>query len=122
MIAPLARLPAKIPTGINVNGDLTTLLAHYACAICSPSWTGAVANLLRTSRPSTIPRLIVAVIVYAVDLMLGRWLCAHISKEGFKRVSPAVANCDATPAISLPSVVIGIATALNHSIPGAKFG
>ena len=80
----------------------------------------AIVILLFWKRPSAILGRIWTVVVSAINPMLRRWLAAHVSEEVFERI-PAVAHCDASPAIVRELFVASIIAALLHCFPSAIF-
>ncbi len=70
-----------------------------------------VAVLLGTGSPTTIPRLVIAVVVReAVQAVFRRRARPQVGQEGSKVVPPSVAKLDPPPAVSTVSPVPGIAT------------
>ncbi len=58
-----------------------------------------IVSLLRTGRPSTIRRLVVAVRIDAIQRMLRRWTSPHVRQEGIKRLAPWRADGDAAATV-----------------------
>lgn len=75
----------------------------------------AVANLLSRSRPAAVLRAVIAVVVNAVDRVLGTWLRPHVGKEVLKRFQPSLADCDASTAVAGEFVVVSaVASAIDR--------
>lgn len=75
----------------------------------------AMGVLFRASSPTAIPRLIVAIVVKAVDcLSFGPF--AHVGKKILER-APSVAHDDAAPAIPSVFFICGVVTPLHHVPP-----
>lgn len=72
--------------------------------------------------PTTIPRLVVAVIVNAIELVLWRRTRSHVLKKRFVTIAPAFTDLDAAPAISRKAWVVGILASRNHAGPRHIFG
>src|SRR3990172_3972965 len=77
-----------------------------------------IRRLLLSCRPSTIRGLVVAIDINSVDGQSVR-PCAHVGEEVKESVSPrpSLAHSDASAAIVLPRVFIGIGTSANHVTP-----
>lgn len=85
--------------------------------MCDEMVVSAIVLLRFLSRPSTITRFIVAVILSAVNGVLRSWPLAHVGKKIFKRVKPAFANRDTASAVVLEAVVLRAGTTANHAVP-----
>ena len=77
----------------------------------------AVARLLELGRPSAVLRAVVAVIVDAVETVLGRRARTHVLEEGFEGVPP-FAHLDAAATVAGVGVVALVAATLAHPAPG----
>ncbi len=88
-----------------------------------------VARLLRLRGPSTILRTVGAIIIDAVEAIQrsvarsrsGLWAWSHVGVKGFKRVIPALADRNATPAVVFPLRSLWIRAALAHVQPQRVF-
>ena len=78
--------------------------------------------LLGASRPSAVLWRIWAVVVNAINGMVGRRARSHIGKEGREATAPTVADRNPTtsPASILP--VSGVITTMTHAAPRSIFG
>lgn len=85
---------------------------------CQESVSAEISFLLGLSRPSTIVRFIIAIVVYAINGMGLRRTWTHIGNEVRER-QPSVAYGDASACITLKKRV---ATPLDHAAPQAVFG
>lgn len=96
----------------------TPAISHSA--VCSRSWntkalaglanceafsvennvtvSAPVQRLLKPCRPATVSRLVIAVIVDAINGR-SRWASTHVGDERFKVVAPTIANSNAAPAV-----------------------
>jgi len=83
---------------------------------------GLIARLLLSCRPSTIARLIVALVVDAVEGMFGRRARAQIGVEIRKRFAPASAYVDAASAVSVPPIQERVAASASHLLPRFVLG
>lgn len=81
----------------------------------------AVEGLFRGSSPAAIPGGIRPIVVDAVNAVLRGGTRTHICKEGFKGVRPFRADRDATPAISLERVTVGVQAATFQTRPDIVF-
>lgn len=71
----------------------------------------AVACLRSTIRPTAIVGAVWSVVVDPVDrICWGRFL-THVREEVFERLSPALADCDSTPAVVRPILSISVVAA-----------
>jgi len=75
-----------------------------------------VVVLLLLCCPTTISRLIVTIIVYAVNAVLWSWSMPHIGKKVFK-LMPAFADRNTATAVMFVGRRFFIATSLYHSVP-----
>ena len=81
----------------------------------------SIKRLLRAGRPTTVARLVVAVVVReAVNRMLGGWARAHVVKERSK-VLPGRTHGYAPATIIIEADIFRIATTLVHAAPSAIF-
>ena len=76
----------------------------------------AVSALLNSGRPSAIAGLIVAIVVDAVNGMLGRRARRHVIQKRFK-VFPSLADLDAAPAIARIAISVWVPAPLDHAKP-----
>ena len=65
--------------------------------------------------PPAIARLVVAVVVDAVDGCI-RWALAHVGEETGK-IHPSVADRDPSTTVSVIPAILGIGATVNHSTP-----
>src|SRR5512139_1368744 len=70
--------------------------------------------------PVAITWLIIAVIIYAVNRVVGRTV-AHIIQEGKERITPSLSDFNTTPAVISIITGIGIMAALDHARPNIVF-
>ena len=82
-----------VPSSLN-----SSLQRQVQTFVSVPFVARNVSHLHCVRRPSAIPRLVISVIVYAVNRMLRRWTRSHICKEGHEVVLPSFA--DGYPATS----------------------
>jgi len=78
-----------------------------------------VACLRGAIRPSAIARLVVAVVVDAVNFGVRERTLPHIGQELSKRIMPCIANVDAAPSIVLVVFVVLFAAPRPHEAPYA---
>lgn len=81
-----------------------------------------IVRLLQAGRPAAVARLIVAVVVDAIERMQERGARAHVGVEGGERVPPAIADGDAAAAVIRPRGVRATETAAFHGAPRFVFG
>lgn len=81
----------------------------------------AVVYLLARRRPSAITRLIVAVVINAIDRVTRAWLAAQIIKKCLERVTPPIAHRNTSSAVAMPVLMVSILASLNHSGPCLVF-
>lgn len=74
-----------------------------------------VASLLHGGCPPTILGAVRAVIVYPVNRTI-RWLGRHV-KDKIGHIHPALANCNAAPAVPAESCVLWVGATLHHAVP-----
>jgi hypothetical protein len=65
--------------------------------------------------------MVIAVVILAIEAVLGRRLRSHITEEVFETLEPAVANNDSAAAILFPASVLGIVTARFNVGPSEIF-
>lgn len=82
----------------------------------------SVLCLLGLFQPSTVARLIVTVVVDAVNFVRRRWSLPHIRKEVLKRILPAVANRNAACAVSFVCFFVLVQAPAFNSAPDFVFG
>jgi hypothetical protein len=82
-------------------------------------WAALVLCLFLCARPSTIARLVVSVVVNAVNGVPGGWPVAHIGEECRERRAPPIADRDSSFAVARERRVIAVVAALNHLVPDA---
>lgn len=113
---------------IQSSGNRVALDAGSARPVCeaqSLSVVGQVSGMAGVQRllpwrgPSAVARFIVAIVVDAINRVLGRRLRSHVLVEVEKGVAPAIADGDATSAPFAKTRVLGIGASLNQTRPGA---
>lgn len=77
-----------------------------------------IGGLFLAGGPTAIVRLIISVIVFAVDSFAARWW-SHVGKKVFKTVSPAFANLNAARAVVGKTCVLWILATIYHHRPHA---
>ena len=75
----------------------------------------AISSLLKSSGPSAVIRLVVAVVIYALKSEFWRCL-SHVGKK-IRVATPAVANCNAAPPITGEFLLVRVKAALAHTHP-----
>lgn len=83
--------------------------AVYCVVLCF----SGISVLLRSGRPLTIVRLVIAVIVYSVKRCAVRSF-AHIFSKCGKAISPSFAYCDSSPTIILERFTAWISASKDH--------
>ena len=107
--------------GLDYRRTSSRALAHHATTKYKVI-TARVAALLVGKRPFAIQRLIIAVVVLALDLMFRRRRFARICGKAFEAgkpvlaVHPARANRDAPAAVSLKARCVGIEATILHAV------
>jgi hypothetical protein len=79
-------------------------------------------SVFKRSDPSTIRRLIIPVIVNAVNLSVFKGLFSHVIKEILKRVQPFFANSNTSSSVSIIFMVIRIVASAFKVYPHMIFG
>ena len=82
---------------------------HRAPIKLNQSSRPRIPRLFSPGCPPYVPRLIVTVVVDAIDRMSGSWGSSHVFKERFKRVRPPVADSHTTAAVPRKILFRGIA-------------
>lgn len=100
---------------------MNTLLKSGAPVSPAIDRLAAVQRLLAACRPPAVFGRVGAIVVNSVELMIRRWSTAHVSEKA-DVVVPVRVDCDAPAAITLPILVLGIATAVAHVGPDFPFG
>jgi hypothetical protein len=90
-------------------------VARHGCVDLRPPF---VSGLLDETRPATVARFVVAIIVNAINRCTN-WSVSHVSKEVRERLSPAIAYRNAPSSVATVGPVIWIMTALDHLVPYA---
>lgn len=80
-----------------------------------------ILRLLSGSGPTAIARLVMAVVVDALNLVTRRWLIAHVCVEQLE-VHPALAHANAASAVVGVRDDVGIQTPRFHGRPRSVFG
>lgn len=78
-----------------------------------------IGKLLFASGPSAILWRVVSVHINAVNRMIGRRLCSHISKKVREAVAPAFANLNAPRSVVFVGDVFGVFAPRNHREPSS---
>lgn len=80
----------------------------------------AIAGLLGGGGPSAVTRLIVAVVVDAINAVPDGWLLSHVGDEGIESVgsTPSLADGDSTSPIVGKAIAPLVVAALNHPVVG----
>lgn len=81
--------------------------------------TASIVRLRFVGRPSTVPRLVVPVVIDAFDAdAVSLRFRPHVGEERLEGHSPAVADRDSATTVSVVGWVAGVAASLNHGLPG----
>lgn len=83
--------------------------------------TPGVLLLFQGRCPSTIPWLVVAAVIAALDRMLWRWLASHVGKEEDKALLPPRADAYATTTVVLIGRAVRVRTPRLHLFPRSIF-
>ena len=75
--------------------------------------------LFSLRRPSAITWLVVAVVVDAVDRVIGRRFLPHVGIERLERIAPAVAHANAASAVVVKGVIVSVVAPHLHPDPSA---
>lgn len=76
-----------------------------------------VVDLLLPSRPLHVARLVVAVVLHAVDLVLFRRSNANVFAKRLERSAPARADGYASASVATELRILGVMTAREHAAP-----
>lgn len=68
-------------------------------------------------RPSTVPRLVVAVVVLAVKRVFWRWFQPHVCKKVLERMLPSITDSDSSSSVILPPISFFVAASAKHPLP-----
>jgi hypothetical protein len=77
--------------------------------------------LLALCGPAAVGRLVVAVVVDAVNRMAWRRLAAHVCQKVLVRLAPSVADSDPPASVSVKPVIMRVGAAHYHRAPRPKF-
>ncbi len=77
-----------------------------------------VIGLLDSSSPPTVSRLVVAVVIDAVDAVGGRWLRAHVGEKRIERRGPSRTHIYASGAVPPETWIRGVRAPLLGCVPG----
>ena len=80
-----------------------------------------IIHLLMYSSPATILRCVVAIVIDAVNRVLGSRLVTHISKEVFKRIKPSIANLNTPTSVSGIFRVSNVVASIFYASPRVIF-
>jgi hypothetical protein len=83
---------------------------------------GGIAGLFFWRGPSTVARLVIPVVVDAIDRVLTRRFRTHVSVEGREVIQPTVANPDSSAAVIGPLRGSRVQATALHRIPRSVFG
>lgn len=103
-------------TARNLNGGLQR---QVFSSVSIPTVPSKIAHLLCVGSPSAIPRLVIPVIVNAINGMLGRRLWTHISIKVRKGGLPSFANGNPATAPKLKIFPVFVITPPKHSDPSS---
>lgn len=81
-----------------------------------------VAVLLVPRRPSAVTRLVVPIVILAVDRVFGRRAEPHVGQEVLEGVQPPVADANAAATVVLERRVVGVGTTRLHFRPHLVLG
>lgn len=97
-------------------------LSSCAAQIWVPERTDlpSIHCLFCSSRPATIARFIITVVIDAVERMFGGKTRAHVGKEQ-DEIVPSLTDCNPTTAVVGKAFVVWIATTTEHSCPNIIF-
>lgn len=103
-----------------VNAELTrpSLEAHSFAVVSNPPSRAGIQTLLLTGRPFAVIKFVVAVVVNSVDRCFRERLCPHVFQEVYERVSPPLADRNASSTVSVVVLDIRVVTAGFHRMPG----
>lgn len=76
-----------------------------------------VRHLLLACRPAHVARLVVAIVLDAIQRQVGRWTPTDVSQKRFETVTPLFAYGDATASVVAILGVVGVVAALQHRSP-----
>lgn len=79
-----------------------------------------VPGLLLSCRPSTIVRLVRAIVIDSVHRVLRRWALAHVRQEVLE-AEPPLADCDSAPSVERERLVVRVEASLFHVSPYLAF-
>jgi len=103
-----------------VNTELTrpSLEAHSFSVVSNPPGRAGIQTLLLTGCPFTVIKFVVAVVVNSVDRCFRERLCPHVFQEVYERVSPPMADRNASSTVSVIVLDIRVVTTGFHRMPG----
>lgn len=107
-----------IHNGCRWNASAFAPLSRAQCyaVVCEQDVTRVVAALLLKGGPSAVLWAIVAVLINAVDGMLGRRATAHVGQKVVERL-PSVADTNASETVVLGVSLVCSAASLSHVFP-----
>jgi hypothetical protein len=82
----------------------------------------SICRLFLVCRPTTITRLIIAVIIDAVNAMVHGRSMSHIAQKSFETILPLLTYHDSTSAISRIDATSRIEASLDDALPNAMLG
>jgi hypothetical protein len=85
-----------------------------------PNIAARISVLFFRGSPTTIPRLVVAVVVNTINRVLGAWARPHVRVE-FPEIIPSRTNGDTTPAVILEFLPSRVVNAAVHRCPALVF-
>lgn len=85
--------------------------------------SGSIVRLSCHSRPLTIFRRVITVIINPVNRMFTGWFSAHVREEVNKPIfaRPPITHPYAAPTIPMIGPIVGVATPMVHSVPRGVF-
>lgn len=86
----------------------------------NPNISSHVARLLFRCRPSAVRRLVVSIVVYAVERVFRRWAISHVCQKIFK-LEPPAADRYSTSTVIAKSFGARLVAATNHVAPDSVF-
>lgn len=115
--------PSPDSLRVNTSGFCPVGSDHCFAVALNDNITSRVRVLLYVSRPPTVSRLIVAIVVDAVDGMKRAWLRPHVGKKVLKRLKPSLAYANASVEIIslVPFVFSILRTPIQHAAPCGVF-
>ncbi len=118
---PSSAQPAKDTPEFNAKAS-RPLFSSQCFPECRYGLSGSpVHGLLLAGSPSAVSRLIVAVVVDALNRVIPRRSIAHVSEEGMEVDAPSLTHLNAAASITMETRYFGIVAALFHAAPCRVF-